>query len=401
MNMKRILNSLAAGALVAGVTFTSSGCGSGAQPSSDAQVTAAVRAAAKELSPTAAPEQAVKTFMDVLDELRTVPELAPLFESYRVPKPVAIQDDQRGAGLMELLGVVKITRDREGNVAITNRKTGGLIFSAPLTDLASGVFHPENLPAAVSPPTACTYTYSDWSACPPDGTQTRSVISSSPDGCTGTPILTQSCTYGQPPPATCESFTYSDWGACQADGTQTRTALTSSPEGCTGGKPVLSQPCTYTPPATCTSFTYSDWGACQSDGTQTRTALTSSPEGCAGGSPLLSQACTYTPPAIECTSFTYSDWSACQPDGTQTRTVIGASPDGCTGGTPIVQQACTVTPPIDGAALYGQYCASCHGALETSNLKGKGMTVQMIKDRSMTFGLSDAELQAIVTAVGP
>jgi hypothetical protein len=251
-----------------------------------------------------------------------------------------------------LLSVVKITRDREGNVTITNRETGGLIFSAPLTDLASGVFHPENLPAGVTPPTACTYTYSDWSACQPDGTQTRTVISSSPDGCTGTLVLTQSCTYGQPP-VTCSSFTYSDWGACQPDGTQTRTVLTSSPEGCTGG------------------------------------------------SPVLSQACTYTPPAVECTSFTYSDWSACQPDGTQTRTVLTSSPDGCTGGTPIVQQACTYTPPIDGAALYGQYCANCHGPLETSNLKGKGITVQMIKDSNMTFGLTDEQLQAIVSAIGP
>jgi hypothetical protein len=48
-----------------------------------------------------------------------------------------------------------------------------------------------------------------------------------------------------PPPATCTSFTYSAWGACQPSGTQTRTVLTSSPTGCTGGSPVVSQPCTY------------------------------------------------------------------------------------------------------------------------------------------------------------
>ncbi len=399
MQMNRILNSLAVGALVAGLT--TSGCGDGSSPpAANAQVTAAVRSAATELSPGVAPERAVKTFMDVLNELRTVPALAPLFENYRVPRPVALEGDHGSTGLVPLLSVIKVTRDREGNVAVTNRETGGLIFSAPLTDLASGVFHAENLPAAVTPPTACAYTYSDWSACQPDGTQTRTVISSGPEGCTGTPALTQSCTYGQPP-VTCSSFTYSDWDACQPDGTQTRTVLTSSPEACTGGSPVLSQPCTYSPPATCTSFTYSDWNACQSDGTQTRTVLTSSPEGCTGGSPELSQACTYTPPAVECASFTYSDWNACQADGTQTRTVLTSSPDGCTGGTPIVQQACTYTPPIDGAALYSQSCASCHGPLETSNLKGKGITVQLIKDRNMTFGLTDEQLQAIVSAIGP
>ncbi len=48
-----------------------------------------------------------------------------------------------------------------------------------------------------------------------------------------------------PPPATCTSFTYSAWGACQPSGTQTRTVVSSSPAGCTGGSPVLSQSCTY------------------------------------------------------------------------------------------------------------------------------------------------------------
>ena len=48
------------------------------------------------------------------------------------------------------------------------------------------------------PTTSCTYTYSDWSACQPNNTQTRTVISSSPAGCVGTPVLTQSCTYVPP-----------------------------------------------------------------------------------------------------------------------------------------------------------------------------------------------------------
>jgi hypothetical protein len=48
-------------------------------------------------------------------------------------------------------------------------------------------------------PLQCTYTYSDWSACQPDNTQTRTVVSSSPAGCTGTPVLSQSCTYTPTP----------------------------------------------------------------------------------------------------------------------------------------------------------------------------------------------------------
>jgi len=47
-------------------------------------------------------------------------------------------------------------------------------------------------------PQPCTYTYSSWSACQPNGTQSRAVISQTPTGCTGTPILSQSCVYVPP-----------------------------------------------------------------------------------------------------------------------------------------------------------------------------------------------------------
>ena len=94
----------------------------------------------------------------------------------------------------------------------------------------------------------CTYTYSAWSACQPAGTQTRTVLSSSPRGCRGTPYVTRSCTY-VPPAGTCASFTYSAWGSCQSNNTQTRTVTSSSPSGCTGGSPLLTQSCTYVPPS--------------------------------------------------------------------------------------------------------------------------------------------------------
>jgi hypothetical protein len=99
-----------------------------------------------------------------------------------------------------------------------------------------------------------------------------------------------------PPPTTCSSFTYSAWGACMSSNTQTRTVATSSPAGCTGGTPVTSQSCTYvTPPPTTCSYTYSAWGACQSNSTQTRTVSSVTPAGCTG-TPVTSQACTYTAP---------------------------------------------------------------------------------------------------------
>lgn len=44
------------------------------------------------------------------------------------------------------------------------------------------------------------------------------------------------------PVFTCSSWTYSDWSSCSG-GTQTRTVVSSSPLNCTGGSPVLTQSC--------------------------------------------------------------------------------------------------------------------------------------------------------------
>ena len=101
-------------------------------------------------------------------------------------------------------------------------------------------------PTSTPPPASCTYTYSAWGTCQSNGTQTRTMVTSSPAGCTGTPVLSQTCTYIPPSPTPC-TYTYSAWGTCQSNGTQTRTA-TTSPAGCTG-TPILSQTCTYVPPA--------------------------------------------------------------------------------------------------------------------------------------------------------
>ena len=70
-----------------------------------------------------------------------------------------------------------------------------------------------------------------------------------------------------PPTSSCTSFTYSDWSAC-SNSTQSRSILTSSPAGCTGGSPILTQSCTITPTPTtgicsaslnqCSSGTFSD-----------------------------------------------------------------------------------------------------------------------------------------------
>lgn len=103
--------------------------------------------------------------------------------------------------------------------------------------------------------------------------------------------------------ATCAGFTYSDWGSCSASlGTQTRTITSSLPSGCSGGtSEALSRSCNYF--NTCTYFNYTSWSTCYSSGIQTRSVTNSVPLGCTGGGPVLSQTCTYTPPTPAPTGF--------------------------------------------------------------------------------------------------
>jgi hypothetical protein len=49
-------------------------------------------------------------------------------------------------------------------------------------------------------------------------------------------------------PPTCTNFTYSEWGICQPTYVQTRTILTTSPEGCEGGSPTTIRYCAFIPP---------------------------------------------------------------------------------------------------------------------------------------------------------
>jgi hypothetical protein len=305
----------------------------------------------------------------VIRSLSTV--LKPLFDLYGITR---IGEDDEGSHLRALLHDVSFTV-KSGVVTVANRATGGIIFTGPLSNLASGTFHAENMPAAPggTPPPSCTYAYNAWASCQSDGTQTRTVASASPGGCTGTPVLSQACTYAPSSPATCQ-YTYSAWTACQTNGTQTRTVVTSGPTGCTG-TPVLTQSCTYVPPPpTCTSFSYSAWGACQSTNTQSRTVATSSPTGCTGGSPVLTQSCTYVPPVTTCTSFTYSAWGACQSSNTQSRTVATSSPTGCTGGLPVLTQSCTYVPPVTCTlATAVPSCTACHSVPPASHT-GRAMT---------------------------
>ena len=68
---------------------------------------------------------------------------------------------------------------------------------------------------------------------------------------------------------TCTSFTYSNWGTCSASGTQTRTVTTSSPSGCSGGNPALSRSCDYVSPTQCSNECSSGSKTCVGNGYKT------------------------------------------------------------------------------------------------------------------------------------
>ncbi|MCX6224776.1 MAG: hypothetical protein NTV01_08530, partial [Bacteroidia bacterium] len=55
------------------------------------------------------------------------------------------------------------------------------------------------------------------------------------------------------------TFSYSAWSECQSNNTQTRAVVTTSPTGCVGGTRILSQSCTYTPKC---DDCYSSYSAC-------------------------------------------------------------------------------------------------------------------------------------------
>jgi hypothetical protein len=218
----------------------------------------------------------------------------------------------------------------------------------------TSAFSNELVKQVACPPPSCVYTYSNWGVCQSNGTQTRTILSTAPAGCVGTPLsLTESCTNVPP---TCSSFTYSAWGSCQSNNTQTRTVLTSTPTGCTGGLPNTSQSCTYVPP-TCSSFTYSAWGSCQSNNTQTRTVLTSTPTGCTGGLPNTSQSCAYVPPAnVSLTVRVHSQ-------GTVTGNNINCGQGGstCQGSYPSGTQITLTATPIKRNKFLGWSASVCSG----------------------------------------
>ncbi len=317
--------------------------------------------------------------------------LAPLFNRYRTAKnPMTDDYDADHTGLDALFDDVNITLS--GNVlSVTNKQTGAVIYTAPLSNPSSGTLNIGNMPGgsgvidgAALYTNKCSACHGPLSASAVAGATAAAIQSairsvstmSNLSNITALEIQTiasalSSASTTTSPPAPC-AYTYDAWGTCLPDGTQTRSVLTTSPQGCTG-TPMTSQACVYTPPApTPCTYTYDVWGSCQPDGTQTRPVLASAPAGCVG-TPIVSQTCDYIPPVC---IFTYSDWGACQPDSTQSRTVLTQGPSGCTG-LPVLVQACVYTPPVPVTLRdVVMSCTGCHGlTVNTTVLRSGDYTV--------------------------
>jgi hypothetical protein len=103
--------------------------------------------------------------------------LRPLFDLYGIKRIGEDDEDRIDSHLRALLQDVSFTVKR-GVVTVTNRATGAIIFTGSMRHLSDGTFYPT------------------WGACQSNSTQTRTVVTSSPAGCTGgTPVLSQACTF--------------------------------------------------------------------------------------------------------------------------------------------------------------------------------------------------------------
>ena len=246
--------------------------------------------------------------------------LAPLLERYGITD---LRADRAAVRL--LLEDIRIRRS-DGVVTVTNRATGGVIFTGPLSDLASGTFTAANMPEG--PGTT-----------PPPAGDGAALYEGSCAGCHG-PLAT-SQVRGESANSIAEAIADNEGGmgtpALRALTSTQLSAIASALSGSGGGGGGT--------PGTCTSFTYSAWGACTA-GTQTRTVLASMPTGCTGGAPVLSQAC-------------------------------GTNP-----------------PPPDGAALYAQHCAGCHG----NSKKGSSASSIQSAINGNVGGMGTAALRALTTA---
>ncbi len=128
----------------------------------------------------------------------------------------------------------------------------------------------EKFPLIITPSPCILISYSGWSQCGPDGTQTRSITSKYPSICEGgkLPETTRSCIYV--PACTSDMWSCASWGSCLSNNTQIRTC--SKVSNCQGGvaSPITTQSCVYTPSCKADTWTCGSWSSCSASGIQSR-----------------------------------------------------------------------------------------------------------------------------------
>lgn len=271
-------------------------------------------------------------------------------------------------------------------VAISLTATATLL--AEENEMTTGSYSTSNtttISNTITEPESCSYSYSSWGTCQPDGKRYRTVTSKSPSGCVekSSPSLVESCTYSSPTTTTTTTttttstsgtsgttipqcdYSYGTWGMCQSNNKQTRPLLSKAPSPCEEyTKPYVERSCTYTSTATTTTttatapdqciYTYSDWGNCQSNNKRTRILLSRSPATCSEYvKPLLEQSCVYD----TTTSTNTSTTTTTTPINTTTSAGTTATQTDSSGTT----VSSDVTPPFsfvnvsDGIAIKGTF----------------------------------------------
>jgi mono/diheme cytochrome c family protein len=224
-----------------------------------------------------------------------------------------------------------------GIVYVTNKRTGGVIYSAPVNDIGSGTFNPANMPGtpgqidgAALYDNNCSSCHGSLSTSSKLGA-TAEMIQDAIQNDTGgmgslskltaldiqaiaQALATGTTTTPPPPPPTTDgaslyaTYCASCHGSLSTSSKQDKTAaqITSAISSVSSMRSLSNLTAdqiaaiaaalatTSTPPAVCT-YTYNPWGDCQQDDTQTRTVATATPAGCTG-TPLLTQSCVYVPP---------------------------------------------------------------------------------------------------------
>lgn len=120
------------------------------------------------------------------------PNVPPLPDGYRIYMTETPGVYSYGSGNAKYQGPASIF----GGTVVTDIPPDGKRYFVATAYLNTGIeSDPSNEVMVQAPAVPCVYTYSTWGECQPSGTQTRTVLTALPAGCSGTPILSQSCTY--------------------------------------------------------------------------------------------------------------------------------------------------------------------------------------------------------------